>query len=520
MALRDIYARDDGFRRRDAQPARGADTGANLLEIVWRRKLTVLATLLIFLAGGVLYILVTPPRYLASTSMLIDPRLGKTVGADPLMPGFVPDGSAMDSQVKLFTSQTVLSRVAEMAKLKDEPEFNGSQRSLLTRLLHPSLDFDGSVDLRALEEAITIKRPERTYVVGIDVLAASPKLAAEIANDIAKAYIEDQVSSRVDSARDDSSFVKDKLETLSTQLKDAEDKAEAYKVEHNIVDTSGLRSNEQQVVDLTKALGDARAKESDAKAALAEIDSMAKGGHLDAIGEALRSQTIERLRQSQAETDQTVARLAMTLGPNHPELKEAKAKANEIKGLIRAELARLKLSAQQDYEVAHQHERQIAGGVDKLKAQSADMSRSMVPLEALERNVRLLRASFDHFSKVDDSLAQQEGETPPGRVIAVARPPVSPARPKKSLVGAISFAAGLFFGLATALFAESLGPAPQAGRYFADEREIVPTRAHPRERERERERDLDPEPFPEPRRTPPRARTTRRYWDDDDDLSA
>ena len=504
MALRDIYARHDETRRRKVRAARdsesGSETPPSLLEILWRRKLTVLATLLLFLAGGVLYILVTPPRYLASTSMLIDPRLGKTVGADPLMPGFVPDGSAMDSQIKLFTSQTVLSRAAEMAKLKDVPEFNGSERSLLQRLTHPNLDLAGEVDLRALEEAITIKRPERTYVVGIDVLAGSPKLAADIANDITKAYIEDQISSRVDAAQDDSSFVKDKLTALSAQLKDAEMKAEAYKVEHNIVDSNGLRSNEQQVVDLTKALGDARAKESDAKAALSEIDSMAKGGHLDAISEALRSQTIERLRQSQAETDQTVAKLSMTLGPDHPELKEAKARAREIKNLLRDELARLKLSAQQDYQVAHQHERQIASGVDKLKGQSADMNRAMVPLEALDRNVRMLRASFDHFSKVDDSLAQQEGETPPGRVIAVARPPISPARPKKSLVGVISFAAGLFFGLAAAFFAESLSPMPRgAARY--------PVESEPRT-----------EPLPEARRVAPRS--PRRYWDDDDDLRA
>ncbi|MCX8255044.1 protein of unknown function [Beijerinckiaceae bacterium RH CH11] len=491
------------------EPSR-ADATPNLLEIVWRRKLTVLVTLLVFLAGGILYILVTPPRYLASTSMLIDPRLGKTVGADPLTPGFMPDASTIDSQIKLFTSQTVLSRVAQMAKLKDVPEFNGSQRSLLQRLLHPGSDLNQDVDLRALEDAITIKRPERTYVVGIDVLASNPTLAAEIANDIPRAYIEDQISSRVDAARDDSSFVKDKLATLSNQLREAEEKVEAYKVEHNIIDTTGLRSNEQQVADLTKALGDARAKESDAKAALAEIDAMAKSGHLDAISEALRSPTIERLRQSQAETDQSVARLSMTLGPDHPELKEAQARAKEVKSLIRAELARLKLSAQQDYQVAHQHERQIASGVEKLKSQSADMNRAIVPLETLERNVRLLRASFDHFSKVDDSLAQQEGDTPPGRVISVARPPISPARPKKSLVGAIAFAAGLFFGLAAALFAESLSPPLEQDRFF--------------EREEALDEPPQPEPVPrpraEPRRTPPRARTTRRYWDDDDDLYA
>ena len=499
MALRDIYARYEERDRRAARRERAAevwtDEPPSLFAILWRRKLTVFATILLFLAAGIAYIIVTPPRYLASTSMLIDPRLGKTVGADPLTPGFVPDTSAMDSQIKLFTSQTVLSRVAELANLKDVPEFNGSQRSLLQRLLHPTPNLADKVDLVALEDAITIKRPERTYVVGIDVLARSPQLAAEIANDVTKAYIDDQVTSRVDAARGDSGFVKDRLTTLSAQIKDAENKVEAYKVAHNIIDANGLRSNEQQVADLTRSLGDARSKESTAKAAMNEIDRMARTGHLDAISEALRSPTIERLRQQQAETDQTVAKLAMTLGPDHPELMEAQARKREVRTLIRNELKRLKLSALEDYNVARENERQVVAGVNSLKAQSANMNRAVVPLEALERNVRVLRASFERFTQVNDSLSQQQSDSPPGRVIAVARPPVSPARPKKTLVGIISLAGGLFFGVAAALFTESVSP-PHGPRYPGD-------------------RDPEPEPLP------PRTRRTRRYWDDaDDDLRA
>ena len=495
MALRDIYLRHEarlhGADRRYVAPAT-REGPPSLLSILWRRKLMILATVLLFLVGGIAYVVITPPRYLASTSMLIDPRLGQTVGTDPLQPGFVPDASAMDSQIKLFTSQTVLARVAEMADLKDDPEFNGSQRSLL----HPSPNLANKVDLIALEDAITIKRPERTYVVGIDVLARSPQLAAEIANDMTKAYIEDQVSSRVQAARGDANFVSDRLTQLSAQIKDAENKVEAYKVANNIVDTNGLRSNEQQVLDLTKALGDARAKASDAKAALTEIDRMARSGHLDAISEALKSPTIERLRQQQAETDQNVARLATTLGPDHPELIEAQARRRELNTLIRNELTRLKLSAQQAYQAARQHEHQIAAGVNALKAESTHMNRALVPLEALERNVRVLHASFDRFTQVGESLSQQEGDTPPGRVIAVAQPPVSPAQPKKALVGIISLAGGLFFGLAAALFAESLSPPP--GSASRSERE----------------------PEPEPTQPPPRPRTTRRYWDDDEDLRA
>lgn len=516
MALRDIYARYDAPRG-DARLAReqaATEMPPSLLAVLWRRRLTIVATLLAFIAGGIVYIAVTPKRYLAATSMLIDPRLGKTVGSDPLQPGFTPDTSAMDSQIKLFTSQTVLERVAKMADLERVPEFNGSQRSLLQRLLQPRPTTDDKVDLQALESAITIKRPERTYVVGIEVLARSPQLAADIANDLTKAYIDDQIAARVGAAQGDASYVRDKLATLSGQIKTAEDRVEAYKVANNIVDTTGLRSNEQQVADLTRSLGDARAKASDAKAALAEIDRMAKSGHLDAISEALKSETIERYRSQQAETDQTVAKLAQTLGPEHPEMKEARARQRELTVLIRAELKRLKLSAQQAYQVARMHEQQIVAGVSELKAQSTKLSSALPQLDALERNVKLLRASFDHFSQVSDTLAQQEGESPPGRVIAVARPPVSPAQPKKKLVAAISLAGGLFFGLAAALFAESVGPPPTPRR--APEpmpRPMPPERESRYEREMRYAAEREPPPAPPPR---PRPRA-RRYWDDDDE---
>ena len=490
MAIRDIYSdeapRLEQRRRRDVViPA----VRPGLLAILWRRKLAMLASLLACLAAGAVYIAVTPPRYLATAAMLIDPRLGKTVGNDPNTPGFVTDNAAMDSQIKLFTSQTVLSRVARQAGLAADPEFNGSQRSLLQRLLHPKQVLDGGIDLKALEDAITIKRPERTYIVEIDVLVRDPKKAAAIANGLTQAYIDDQVSSRVGAARSDTQYVMEKLDTLSTQIRQIDDKIEAYKAKNKIIEATGLRFNEQQVTDLTKALGDARAKESDAKAKFAEIDRAAREGRLDASSEALKSLTIERLRQQQGETESNAARLAMTLGDRHPELVEARERQSKVRALIRAELQRLRSSAQSDYNAARQNERQIVAEVDKLKTQSNQLSQTLVPLDQLERNRTVLRSSFDRFSQANSSLAQQEAGSPPGRVIAVAQPPVSPAAPKKTVVGIAAISAGLFLGLASALFAE--GTSPQRS----------PTSLA----------------FDEPGAPAAAGRRRQRYWDDDDD---
>ena len=74
-----------------------------------------------------------------------------------------------------------------------------------------------------------------------------------------------------------------------------------------------------------------------------------------------------------------------------------------------------------------------------------------MPLRQLEREVDALRGSDDRFARVGDTLTQQEGDTPPARIIAAARPPVSPSWPRRSLILAIAAAAGACFGAGAAL---------------------------------------------------------------------
>lgn len=496
MALRDFYSSERPFDATRSPPLREA-SATNLLVLLWRRKGVILAVVLACLACGVGYILATPSRYLASATILIDPRLGKVVGSDPVQPGFITDSGAIESQIKLFTSQTVLARVAKMAHLADDPEFNGSQRSLLDRLLRPSDVPPGSVDLKALENAITVKRPERTYIVQIDVLARSAAKSALIANDVVQAYIDDQIASRVDAAQGDSQYVRNKLDRLSSEIRAADEKIEAYKRANNIVDTAGLRTNEQQITDVTRSLAEARAKTSDAKARLDEVERLARSGHLDAIAPALNSLTVERLRQQQAEAEQTEARDAETLGPRHPALLEAKARVAKTNRLVRDELKRLEIGAREAYAAAKMIEDSLAAQVDALKHQSTQMSEKLVPLDQLQRNASVLRSNFSRFSQVNDSLAQQEADSPPGRVVSAARPPVSPARPKKTLALAISLAAGLCLGIAAAILVEGTSARPET-----DEEPRYP-------------RPPAPVPAPSPVAASPRAAPRRRYWDDD-----
>ena len=142
-----------------------------------------------------------------------------------------------------------------------------------------------------------------------------------------------------------------------------------------------------------------------------------------------------------------MAKIAETLGPRHPARLEAQAQTARVRELIATELGRLRQSAEGDYQAEKRNETQLVAELDRLKKQSTDTSSTLVPLRQMEREVDALRASDERFQRIGDTLFQQEGNTPPARLIAAARPPVSPSWPRRSLILGIAGAVGLFVGL-------------------------------------------------------------------------
>jgi uncharacterized protein involved in exopolysaccharide biosynthesis len=466
---REPYSADQSRRSAELRRPATVTEEPSIAGVLWHRRWIVILSVVGCVAAAGLYYAFAPRTYSTSAVLLLDPHLGRGLGADPVQPGYVSDTSAIDSQVKLLTSQAVLKRVADSEHLEKDPDFNGENRSLLSRLLGPPRPPGDAVDLLALAEAITIKRPERTYVVDVQATASSADKAANLANAVVRSYNEDQIAARVHAAENDSRWVRQKLADLEAQIRAAENKVESYKSANRIVSTDGLRSNEQQVADLTKELGSARARASEAKARLDQVQRVSKQGRLEASADALKSPVIERLRTQQADSEREVARLAETLGARHPALVEAQAQNTKLKGLIRDELARIQTGIDSEYNAARANAASLERQIDQLKGQSNVTSQKLVPLRQLEREVEVLRASYDRFAKIQDTLTQQESESPPARIVATARPPLSPSNPRRLVIGLLSLGGGLFLGLALALLTEhsararyTRGPAPPA----------------------------------------------------------
>ena len=152
--------------------------------------------------------------------------------------------------------------------------------------------------LNELQKRVQVKRSERTYVVDVSVTSEDPAKAARLANAIAQTYLTEQTEVRSNAARQISQALTGRLKELQTRVRDAEQKVEAYKASHNIVGATGELVNEQQLTSLNAQLSASRARTSEAKARLDQVESVLHSKTpIGAFPEAVQSQTISHAAQ-------------------------------------------------------------------------------------------------------------------------------------------------------------------------------------------------------------------------------
>jgi uncharacterized protein involved in exopolysaccharide biosynthesis/Mrp family chromosome partitioning ATPase len=263
---------------RHEAPQRPDDPGVDLKEIVAivvRRRAWVFCTTAALMLLVLLYLSVASPIYTSSVQILVEPAGQKILESDATSEALPPDGgiALAESQLRILESRNVLSRVVASEGLASDPEFVGKQKPpLLLRWLAPLMDSgpgepetDETRALRALAEKISVKRPEKAFVIDVFVSSHDRLKSARLANAIGAAYLADQSDTRAESARRASASLTARLADLREGVRQAEEAAERYKFQHNTVAVPGqlvsLATNEALVGlrDLERNVDAARA---------------------------------------------------------------------------------------------------------------------------------------------------------------------------------------------------------------------------------------------------------------------
>jgi uncharacterized protein involved in exopolysaccharide biosynthesis/Mrp family chromosome partitioning ATPase len=403
---------------------------------------------------AVLFVLVVPHRYTAVTQILIDPTDLRAVGNDLTQANQANDAALLqvESQVRVLTSDSVLRRVIDAESIDHDPEFVDQPSAL--RGLTAAFGFGGAGDadttltaLNALKRSVQVKRAERTYVVDVSVSSRDPAKAARIANAIAQAYLAEQTNVRSDAARQVSQSLSARLNELKDRVREAEDRVETFKARNNILGASGQLINEQQLSELNKQLGVARARTAAAKARLDQVEHLqVSKEEIGGFTEAVQSQTVTALRSQYAEIMRREAEQMTSLGERHPAVIEIEAQAGRLRRMIEDEVHRIALSARSEYEGARANEEALAGNLETLKHTAVTTNEAMVTLREIERDVQASRAVYESFLvRARETGEQEQLDTKNIRVISRADVPQRRSFPPSNLLLAVG---ALFLGVA------------------------------------------------------------------------
>ncbi|MCJ2015996.1 GumC family protein [Methylobacterium sp. E-065] len=435
-----------------------------MLRRLWRGRSFIVLSTLFMVAVAIAVLGLLPPRYTSSIQILVDPSDLRVVENDvnARQPQADSGVSIAESQVRVIQSDNVLRRVIARLHLDQDEEFvlpDGDNptvnwiKGALGMLPPPGSRNPVNIALDTLQNRLSVRRAERTFVIDVSVQSRDPEKAAQIANAIGDAYFAEEASARTDTARRASDALAGRLASLKRDVEQAEGAVVRYREDHKLVASSGRLLTDQQLGDLNQQLVTAAIKTAEAKERLDQARRMRSSDPSTALPEMLQSLEMQALRQQYATLSRNTAELATRLGERHPAMAEQYAQQRDLQRLIQREKERIIDTTQKDYDRAAASETAIRGSLDRVKTETVSSDRAYVGLRELERTLEARRGVYEAYLKRAREASEQERlNTTNVRIISVA----TPARqrtfpPSPKIVLPLALVLGLLMGGGIAL---------------------------------------------------------------------
>lgn len=429
------------------------------------------------LAGGVagavmalvvLALLLSTPRFTATSVLIVDPRQQKVLQSEAVLTGIGQDSAAVESQVEVIQSTSLARQVIDQLSLAEDPEFN--RVSLVGAALDAVRGLFGGESaadpqkrqarlLARFQDNLRVKRRGLTYVLEIGFVSENAEKAARIAQAVATAYVSEGTATKRQATSQAAGWLGDRLGDLRRRVTDAERAVATYKGENNIVATGeGRTLSERQLSELNQQLVFARARTAEARARLDQVGKVSAASvGAGAIPEALQSGVIAALRGQFAEMTRREAEATSTFGPKHPTIGTMRAQMADIRREIEREIARVSAGVRNEFEVAQSRETSLERSLADLKSQSATMDQASVRLRELEREAQASRTLLEQSLLRFQETSEQDGlQRPDARILSAASPPTRPSEPKTMVLLFAGAAAALVMGIGSAVLAEGL----------------------------------------------------------------
>ena len=305
----------------------------------------------------------------------------------------------------------------------------------------------------AFKKAVVIEPVKNSKMVKVKVDNASPVLAANIANAMAKSFIALTLERRMESSSYAKTFLNDQLKITKAKLEESELKLYDYTRKNNIL-TLDEKTNvvNQTFTDYSAAL--AKAVQERIKFE-SEYDSIKTAP--DNARQVLESKTIQAYKEQRAKLDADYQDNAKVYKDNFPKMVQLRARINDLDEKIKLEVTSVLASVQAQLNMAKQQETLISARLKQTRGEIITGQDTGISLNMLKRDVDTSRQLYDGLLQQVKEVGVAGGvESNNIQVVDKAEAPLFPYKPNLLANSAIGLIAGLFLGLGLILLIESL----------------------------------------------------------------
>ena len=418
--------------------------------ILKKRMIWLIIVPLVFMTLAVVYLMLRTPTYKALAELLIEPQALQIVGNEIVsrQGGDSVQRLAVDSQAYVILSNSVLNELIDKLDLENDRAILPQSGGLLSKLLGggtaPSAEDRRSATIAGLRELLKVIRIENAFVFNIFMEHPDRFRAAEIANEAARIYLDEQRVQRTEATLRASVELQAQADNMRRRVEAAEAKVEAFRAENGLIRTAerGLVVG-QRLQELNSQLTQARVELEGARANADLLAGLTAGAiEGGALPVRLQTTTLGSLRVQYARIAEREAQAATTLGANHPQLRELRSQLANTRQLIDEELSRVRRSAGADLQRAEANVAALETEVQRVTSTSVDQSRAEIQLRQLESEADSLASVYRTFLSRAKELDEQSSiDTSSSRIISPAVAPLRSTAPSGLIV---LLAAGVF----------------------------------------------------------------------------
>jgi succinoglycan biosynthesis transport protein ExoP len=362
------------------------------------------------------------------------------------------------TQIKLIQSDAVVRPVAEQFHLLN----SGGQKGL--SLEQAQKRANAPVSLGGLK----VTRPANTYLLLISYRSSDPQMAADVANAVAKSYLEHTYDIRIRSSANLSAFMENQLDELKAKMERSSLALSQFQKEMEVISPEQKTDIlSARLLQLNTEFTTAQAERVRNQAAWNAMQS----GSVAAAEVSTQGDSITKLADSLNQARQRMAVLKTTYGPNHPEYRKA---ASEVAELER-QFEDARKNVAQRLEVAYQEsqgrEKMLEKAVNDTKAQWDLLNTRSFEYQQLKQDAGADKTIYDELiTKIHDASINAGFKDSNIEIADIARPSLGPVYPDTSRNLELMLLLSILLAVGSAVLLDSLDTTlrdpERAGRFL------------------------------------------------------